>query len=159
MKTTVPFFCRALLAFCVLAPALSSAKNNPAWPEKEWSHATSAEAGMDEARLTLVRDYALTGGGAGMITRHGRLVLAWGNMREQFDLKSSTKSFGSVALGLPRSRWSRKASGLLCVDGVLYLSPAFLGQRQHLDSLRDRSVAGRVAETCRREVAAPTKKV
>ena len=46
------------------------------------------------------RDYALTGGGSGYITRHGRLVMAWGDPRRLYDLKSTTKSFGSIALGL-----------------------------------------------------------
>ena len=55
---------------------------------------------MDEAKLAQARDYALTGGGSGYITRHGRLVLAWGDPRTRYDLKSTAKSFGSIALGL-----------------------------------------------------------
>ena len=58
------------------------------------------EVGMDEAKLAQARDYALTGGGSGYITRHGRLVMAWGDPRARYDLKSTTKSFGSIALGL-----------------------------------------------------------
>ncbi len=55
---------------------------------------------MDEAKLARAREYALTGGGSGYITRHGRLVMAWGDPRARYDLKSTTKSFGSIALGL-----------------------------------------------------------
>ena len=55
---------------------------------------------MDEATLAKARDYALTGGGSGYITRHGRLVMAWGDPQARYDLKSTTKSFGSIALGL-----------------------------------------------------------
>jgi CubicO group peptidase (beta-lactamase class C family) len=55
---------------------------------------------MDAARLEQARDYALTGGGSGMITRHGRLVISWGDVRQRYDLKSTTKSFGATALGL-----------------------------------------------------------
>jgi CubicO group peptidase (beta-lactamase class C family) len=71
-----------------------------AWPGRAWPQVTAQEAGLDEAKLALARDYALTGGGAGCITRNGKLVLAWGDTRQRFDLKSSTKSFGSIALGL-----------------------------------------------------------
>lgn len=65
-----------------------------------WQIAEPADAGMDAAKLAEARDYALTGEGAGYITRHGRLVLSWGDPRRRYDLKSTTKSFGSIALGL-----------------------------------------------------------
>jgi len=54
-----------------------------------------AEAGMEEAR-----DYALTGGGSGCIVHRGKQVLAWGDQKQLYDLKSTTKSFGVTALGL-----------------------------------------------------------
>jgi len=66
----------------------------------DWPRAAAAEVGMDESKLAEARQYALTGGGSGYITRHGRLVCAWGDPHERFDLKSTTKSFGSIALGL-----------------------------------------------------------
>ena len=65
-----------------------------------FSDVEPGEVGMDEAKLAQAREYALTGGGSGYITRHGRLVMAWGEPRRLYDLKSTTKSFGSVALGL-----------------------------------------------------------
>jgi CubicO group peptidase (beta-lactamase class C family) len=70
------------------------------WPGSGWTTATPAQAGMDAAKLQQARDYALTGGGAGMITRGGKLVLSWGDVAQKFDLKSTTKSFGATALGL-----------------------------------------------------------
>ena len=70
------------------------------WPMPQWSRAAPAAVEMDEAILDKARDYALTGGGSGYITRHGRLVMAWGDPRTRYDLKSTTKSFGSIALGL-----------------------------------------------------------
>lgn len=70
------------------------------WPMPQWSRAEPAQVGMDEAKLAQARDYALTGGGSGYITRHGRLVMAWGDPRARYDLKSTTKSIGSIALGL-----------------------------------------------------------
>ncbi len=72
----------------------------PAFPGKNWQQATPAEVGMDEARLKQARNYALTGGGSGYITRRGKLVMAWGELRRRYDLKSTTKSFGATALAL-----------------------------------------------------------
>ncbi|HUT89481.1 MAG TPA: serine hydrolase [Thermoguttaceae bacterium] len=70
------------------------------WPMPQWSRVKPAAVGMDEAKLVQARDYAVTGGGSGYITRHGRLVMAWGDPRARYDLKSTTKSFGSIATGL-----------------------------------------------------------
>jgi CubicO group peptidase (beta-lactamase class C family) len=56
--------------------------------------------GMDKAKLRQARQYALTGGGAGYITRHGKLVVSWGDPKKIYDLKSTTKSIGVTALGL-----------------------------------------------------------
>jgi CubicO group peptidase (beta-lactamase class C family) len=70
------------------------------WPGEQWEAAGSAEAGLDATLLARARDYALTGGGSGVITRGGRLVLSWGDLDRRFDLKSSTKAIGVTALGL-----------------------------------------------------------
>jgi CubicO group peptidase (beta-lactamase class C family) len=70
------------------------------WPVPVWSQIAPADAGMNEARLTEARDYALTGGGSGCVIRGGRLVFSWGDQVQRYDLKSSTKSFGVAALGL-----------------------------------------------------------
>ena len=55
---------------------------------------------MDPDKLVQARDYALTGGGSGYITRHGKLVLSWGSSTQRYDLKSTTKSIGATLLGL-----------------------------------------------------------
>ncbi len=86
----------ALAAGCALAVAAGATK----WPGERWATATPAEAGMDAARPQQARDYALTGGGSGMILRHGKVVLAWGDQAKRYDLKSSSKSIGVTALGL-----------------------------------------------------------
>jgi len=70
------------------------------WPLPEWQKAKPADVGMDEAQLDRARDYALTGRGSGYITRHGKLVMSWGNLQTRYDLKSTTKSIGVTALGL-----------------------------------------------------------
>lgn len=65
-----------------------------------WQRATPGTAGMDEALLARARDYALKSGGSGMVIRHGKLVYAWGDLKQKYDLKSSSKSIGVTALGL-----------------------------------------------------------
>jgi len=70
------------------------------FPGKEWATIEPDDAGLDEGLLENARDYALTGGGSGYITRGGKLVLSWGSARQRYDLKSSTKSIGATALGV-----------------------------------------------------------
>ncbi|MDO8541954.1 MAG: serine hydrolase [Opitutaceae bacterium] len=70
------------------------------WPETGWATASPAEVGMAEVRLHEARDYALTTGGSGMITRHGRVVLTWGDQAQLYDLKSSSKAIGVTLLGV-----------------------------------------------------------
>ncbi len=53
----------------------------PVYPGKQWATTTPDESGMDAAQLEKARDYALTGGGAGYITRHGKLVMTWGDWK------------------------------------------------------------------------------
>lgn len=58
------------------------------------------QVGMDGAKLEKAREYALTGGGSGCIIRGGRLVMAWGDQKQKYDIYSSTKSISVTALGL-----------------------------------------------------------
>ena len=53
---------------------------------------------MSEAQLQS-RDYAHRWG-SGYVTRHGNLVLSWGDPAQIFDLKSTSKSIGVTVLGL-----------------------------------------------------------
>ena len=71
-----------------------------AWPMPEWTRAAPQQLDMDEGQLRKARDYALRGAGAGCVVRRGKMAASWGNLYERFDLKSTTKSFGSIALGL-----------------------------------------------------------
>jgi CubicO group peptidase (beta-lactamase class C family) len=70
------------------------------WPGATWPKATPAQVGMAEVRLKEARDYALTGGGSGMIIRNGKVVMTWGDEATRYDLKSSSKAIGVTLLGL-----------------------------------------------------------
>ena len=87
-----------LIALFLAGPAARAADEQ--WPIPDWTKAQPFDVGMDGRQLNKARDYALTGGGSGFITRHGRLVLSWGDLRKRYDLKSTTKSIGVTALGL-----------------------------------------------------------
>lgn len=87
-------------AVLMLSISAANALAADVWPLPRWQRATAAEVGLDASRLEQARDYALTGGGAGIITRGGKLVLAWGDVRQRYDLKSTTKSIGATALGV-----------------------------------------------------------
>jgi CubicO group peptidase (beta-lactamase class C family) len=80
-------------------------------PNHGWTAVTAAEVGMDSARLEEAKTYSQTGGGSGMITRHGKLVLHWTDttdpdpakhidIDQRVDLMSTTKSMGGIALAL-----------------------------------------------------------
>ena len=70
------------------------------WPGEQWQAAAPETVGMDASLLEKARDYALTAGGSGMITRHGKVLMRWGNQAQTYDLKSSTKAIGVTAVGL-----------------------------------------------------------
>jgi CubicO group peptidase (beta-lactamase class C family) len=84
------------------------------WPSRTWPAASPSEAGMDESLLKQARDYALAGQGSGFITRRGRLVLSWGDPKQRYDLKSTSKSIGVTALGLAIGDGKIRLSDLAC---------------------------------------------
>jgi CubicO group peptidase (beta-lactamase class C family) len=88
------FLCATLLCS---GPAAGRAGD---FPGATWPEASPAAAGLAEAGLRQARDYALTGGGSGVIIRHGRQVMAWGDQAKLYDLKSSSKSIGVTLLGV-----------------------------------------------------------
>src|ERR1022692_421185 len=81
-----------LAAACLMALAILpavSAQTSKTFPLGNWPRATPSETGLDAARLARARDYALTGGGSGIVIHHGKLVYAWGDLKARYDLKSS----------------------------------------------------------------------
>ncbi len=70
------------------------------WPQGNWTKVEPKDVGLDPMLLEKARDYALTAGGSGYITRSGKLVISWGDVKKRYDLKSTTKSFGATALGV-----------------------------------------------------------
>ena len=86
-----------MVAMILLAPLPARAQ---IWPGANWQTATPAQVGMDPALLAQARTYALTGAGSGMVIRFGKVVDSWGNAHTLYDIKSTTKSIGSLLLGM-----------------------------------------------------------
>ena len=55
---------------------------------------------MDSARTADAINYGKNRGGSGILVRAGKRVGYWGSQTAKYDLKSSTKSIGSIILGL-----------------------------------------------------------
>jgi CubicO group peptidase (beta-lactamase class C family) len=96
MKNTLLMFSLGLAVAC----AARAAAPATTWPGDQWETATPSEVRLAAARLRQARDYALTGGGSGVITRHGKVVMTWGDQAKRYDLKSSSKAIGVTLLGL-----------------------------------------------------------
>ena len=101
---------RGLLLVTLGSGAMVTAAFAQVYPGSTWETATPEKLGMDPATLDQARVYALGGGGAGMIVRSGRLVATWGNTHATWDVKSTTKSLGSLLLGIAAG------DGLLALD-------------------------------------------
>ena len=69
----------------------SSATGQDIWPGQQWQATAPEQVGMNAEVLQKARDYALTGGGSGCVTRSGKLVMQWGDQQQRYDLKSTTK--------------------------------------------------------------------
>ena len=107
------------VARLVLASEPADAPANR-FPGERWEAAAPAGLGLDEVQLARARDYALTGAGAGVVVRGGRVALAWGDTRQKFDLKSTTKSFGATMLGVAVGDGKVKLT-----DKAVHLWPGF----------------------------------
>ena len=77
-----------------------AADTNETDPDRGWLRVAPADVEMDTEPLAEAQAYAVQAGGSGLISRHGRIVYSWGSVDQRFDLKSVTKSIGSIALGL-----------------------------------------------------------
>ncbi|MGH7127911.1 MAG: hypothetical protein ACREIV_05045, partial [Planctomycetaceae bacterium] len=79
---------RSILGLCALAFASSAFAAE--FPGERWPEAKPEDAGLDRALLEQARDYALTGGGSGLVIHRGKAVIAWGDQTKRYDLKSTT---------------------------------------------------------------------
>jgi CubicO group peptidase (beta-lactamase class C family) len=67
-------------------------------PDRGWLRASPAEVDLEPAPLAEAQAYAERAGGSGLISRYGRIVHSWGAIDQRFDVKSTTKSIGALAL-------------------------------------------------------------
>ena len=100
MRESACFLLAAIITAALNLPGAGEEKIGEIWPMPVWKQANPDEMGMDVGMLERAREYALTGGGSGFITRSGRVVMRWGDQKRRYDLKSSTKAIGVTAVGL-----------------------------------------------------------
>jgi hypothetical protein len=85
-----------------------------------WEIYMPEHLGMDQTMLEEARDYALTGGGSGCIIKNGKMVMAWGDQQQKYDLYSTT-SVGYIFLQ-PRD-FSLILFGLCCERSYNFTYP------------------------------------
>ena len=84
-----------------LSPAVYPAPDlSEADPDRGWLRVAPDEVGMDDVLLQQAQAYGETENSSGMIVRRGRVVRSWGSIDQRFDLKSTTKSIGSIAVAI-----------------------------------------------------------
>lgn len=100
MRMQPSFVLEVVITALLILPADGQGGANEIWPMPAWEQARPEDVGMDAEVLEKAKEYALTGGGSGFVTRHGRVVMRWGDQKRVYDLKSTTKSIGVTAVGL-----------------------------------------------------------
>jgi CubicO group peptidase (beta-lactamase class C family) len=83
--------------------AVYPAADDDATDDHGWTRVAAADVGMTQSLLDQAATYAQSspvGPGSGIVVRHGRIVHSWGDIDTRYDLKSTTKSIGGLALGL-----------------------------------------------------------
>jgi CubicO group peptidase (beta-lactamase class C family) len=91
---------RTMAIVILVVCASCSSGQDALWPSPDWESATPQSVGLDGSKLDEAKRYALSAGGSGIIIRHGRVALRWGDQKRKYDIKSSTKSFGATMLGM-----------------------------------------------------------
>jgi CubicO group peptidase (beta-lactamase class C family) len=95
-----------------------------------WETVSPADAKMDVTQLDAAKNYSLTAGvtgnEAGYIIRGGKLVYSWGDPTRRYEMKSTTKSMGGLALllALDEGRLALSDKAIAKIPAVFGTSPA-----------------------------------
>ena len=95
-----PYLHSALLTSLVVVQVSTNTANGSDCPGEFWADLPPGQPGLDGGLLEKARDYALTGGGSGIVIHRGKAVMRWEDQRRTYDLKSTSKSIGGTVLGL-----------------------------------------------------------
>ena len=98
-----------------------------------WETTTPTDANMDVTKLAAAKNFSLasgvTGNEAGYIIRGGKLVYSWGNPATRYEMKSTTKSMGGLALLLALDEARISLS-----DNVSLRIPSVFGTDPYIDT-------------------------
>ena len=70
------------------------------WPASVWLSASPEQLGMDATRTAEALGYGSSRGGSSILVRAGKIAGHWGNLQTRYDVKSLTKSIGSILVGI-----------------------------------------------------------
>ena len=96
-------YCSLILYYVVALAGFSgaAARAQEAWPAwYGWAPIAAEAAGLDEARVAAAMRFGRERGGSGILIRGGHKGAGWGDPTRLYDLRSTTKSFGTILLGL-----------------------------------------------------------
>ena len=84
----------------LIQPSPALAVPAPTWPDPAWVIMSPTAAGFSSTKFTSAVNYAKSKGGSGFVSRYGYRIGAWGSATQKYDVKSATKSIGSLLISL-----------------------------------------------------------
>ena len=85
----------AIAALALAAPAAAQT-----WPGAQWATALPAAVSMDPTKTAAALKYGRVRAGSGNLIRAGKLFGSWGNQSTLYAVRSTTKSIGSILIGI-----------------------------------------------------------
>ena len=96
-STVAEGFGRPLAAWSLACLAASAGPARAeVWHGSSWETVAPAAVNMSQSRTAAAVQFGRDRGGSGVVVRWGKRVAYWGDQRRKYDLKSTTKSFGSI---------------------------------------------------------------
>ena len=86
-----------LVAFLLALAAPAAAQT---WPGTQWSSVAPAAVGMDPTRTAAALAYGSSRAGSGILIRAGKRFGHWGSQSTLYAMRSTTKSIGSILIGI-----------------------------------------------------------
>jgi CubicO group peptidase (beta-lactamase class C family) len=90
----------AALAWAMAGMTLAEPATAQTWPGAQWATASPAAVGMDPAKTATALKYGRVRAGSGNLIRAGRRIGYWGDQGTKYHLQSTTKSIGSILIGI-----------------------------------------------------------
>jgi CubicO group peptidase (beta-lactamase class C family) len=90
----------AARAWAIAGMTLAAPAAAQTWPGAQWATASPAAVGMDPAKTATALNYSRVRAGSGNLIRAGKRIGYWGDQAAKYQLRSTTKSIGSILIGI-----------------------------------------------------------